>query len=180
MSLAKLARCIPDPCGPRILERADLYLARRVFRLPDSPGGSRLPLLARTQLLAIAAVTDIAINARDGLVSAKDIAVRLDLPRRYLEPLLQALTRNGILATKRGGKGGYRLARSPLLISVADILHALSEAGIEVFGDDLASSPETQIVIAALRPATQVFSEALQRLTIDAMVRYAEGNSPTG
>ena len=65
----------PQPVDPRllaVLSRAALAVARRVFRLPDSPGGSRLPLLARTQLLAIAAVTDIAINARDGLVLAKD------------------------------------------------------------------------------------------------------------
>ena len=49
--------------------------------------------LSRRSLLAIAAVTDIALHARPQPVSAKALAARHKLPARHLEPVLQALVR---------------------------------------------------------------------------------------
>jgi len=48
-------------------------------------------LLPRKNILAIAAVIDIALNAGDGPVSGKEVAARHHLPPRHLEPVLQAL-----------------------------------------------------------------------------------------
>ena len=56
-----------------------------------------MPLLPRKSVLAIAAVTDIALNARNYPVAAKALASRHRLPPRHLEPVLQALVREGIL-----------------------------------------------------------------------------------
>ena len=39
--------------------------------------------------------------------------------------MLKLLSRSGLVASCRGAKGGYRLARLPALISVADIIDAL-------------------------------------------------------
>ena len=41
----------------------------------------------------------------------KQLAERLRCSRRYLEPDLQALSQAGILESRRGAHGGYRLAR---------------------------------------------------------------------
>ena len=70
-----------------------------------------MSLLPRKSALAIAAVTDVALNARMGALSGKALAKSLHLPSRHLEPLLQALTREGILKAVRGPHGGYVLAR---------------------------------------------------------------------
>jgi hypothetical protein len=61
-----------------------------------------MPLMSRKGLLAIAAVIDVAINARARPVSAKALAARYRLPPRHLEPILQALVRDGILKGIRG------------------------------------------------------------------------------
>ena len=47
-----------------------------------------MPFLARKGLLAIAAVIDIALNARERPVAAKALATRLRLPPRHLEPII--------------------------------------------------------------------------------------------
>lgn len=83
------------------------------------PGGDR-----RFQL-AVAAVLDIALHGGGGPVQSKDIAGRLDLPRRHLEPIMQQLVRAGLLKGVRGPRGGYRLARERRRISLADVLLAL-------------------------------------------------------
>ena len=83
-----------------------------------------MSLLPRKSALAIAAVTDVALNARMGALSGKALAKSLHLPSRHLEPLLQALTREGILKAVRGPHGGYVLAREQRRITAADILRA--------------------------------------------------------
>src|SRR5450759_1473584 len=85
-----------------------------------------MPLVSRKGILAIAAVIDVAINARSRPVSAKALAARHRLPSRHLEPVLQALVREGILRGVRGPHGGYELAREHRRISAADILRAAS------------------------------------------------------
>ena len=59
-----------------------------------------MPLVSRKGILAITAVIDVAINARSRPVSAKALAARHKLPPRHLEPVLQALVRDGILRGK--------------------------------------------------------------------------------
>ena len=61
-----------------------------------------MPLLPRKGILAIAAVIDIALNARGRPVAAKALAGRHQLPPRHLEPVLQALVREGILKAYAG------------------------------------------------------------------------------
>ena len=87
-----------------------------------------MPLMSRKGILAIAAVIDVAINARSRPVSAKALAARHKLPPRHLEPVLQALVREGILRGVRGPHGGYELEREYRRISAADILRAASTA----------------------------------------------------
>ena len=94
-----------------------------------------MSLLPRKGLLAIAAVVDVALNARERPVSARKLAARHNLPPRHLEPVLQALVHEGIFNGVRGPRGGYELARERKRISVADILRA---AGTVEDEDDVA------------------------------------------
>jgi Rrf2 family protein len=93
-----------------------------------------MPLLPRKGTLAIAAVIDIAVNARGQPVAAKVLAERHRLAPRHLEPLLQVLVRHGILKGIRGPRGGYELAREQQRITVDDILRAASNAEDEING----------------------------------------------
>src|SRR2546428_12745332 len=85
-----------------------------------------MPLLPRKGVLAVTAVIDIAVNARGRPVAAKSLAARHRLPPRHLEPVLQALVRDGILKGIRGPHGGYELGRERNRISADDILRAAS------------------------------------------------------
>ncbi|MEK7701329.1 MAG: Rrf2 family transcriptional regulator [candidate division NC10 bacterium] len=82
---------------------------------------------------AILAVLDLALRRGNGLVPIQDIAARQAIPQRYLEQVLLALRRAGVLASRRGSAGGYHLTRPPAQISVGDVLRAVegSEAPFE-------------------------------------------------
>ena len=70
-------------------------------------------------------MTDIAVNTEQGgLVSLKDIAEREHLSEKYLEQIVGALVREGLLKSVRGARGGYSLTAEPEKITVEQILRA--------------------------------------------------------
>ncbi len=134
-----------------------------------------MPLLPRKGILAIAAVIDIALNARGRPVAAKALASRHSLPPRHLEPVLQALVRHGILKGIRGPRGGYELARERRRITADDILRAAGTAD-EIDGADIVESMLlNKVVIPALGQAEHAFSNALARINVEDLAHNAEG-----
>jgi Rrf2 family iron-sulfur cluster assembly transcriptional regulator len=130
-------------------------------------------LLPRKGILAIGAVLDIALHARGRPVAAKALATRHRLPPRHLEPVLQALVREGILKGVRGPRGGYELAREQRRITADDILRA----AISIEDSEPPASASTlinQVVAPALAQAENAFSSALARITVDDLARSAE------
>ncbi|MER3406797.1 MAG: Rrf2 family transcriptional regulator, partial [Chloroflexota bacterium] len=69
-----------------------------------------MPLLSSTAAYALRTVLFIAERG-DRPASGKEIAGSLKLPRNYLSKTLHRLTREGILTSRRGPGGGFRLAR---------------------------------------------------------------------
>ena len=76
---------------------------------------------------AMVALTDIALQPKDALVTLGDIAKRQDISLPYLEQLFVKLRRAGLVESVRGPGGGYRLARQPSDVRVSDILSAVDE-----------------------------------------------------
>ncbi len=74
---------------------------------------------------AIKAVLDLALHHREGLIPIQEIAARQGIPQRYLEQVLLALKRAGLLSSKRGAAGGYHLTRPPQDITVGAVLRAV-------------------------------------------------------
>jgi Rrf2 family protein len=133
-----------------------------------------MPLVSRKGILAIAAVIDVAVNARTRPVSAKVLASRHKLPPRHLEPVLQALVRDGILKGIRGPHGGYALGRERRRISAEQILRAAASAEDENEPALPASPLINSVVRPALAEAERGFAAALAGITIDDMARRAE------
>ena len=73
----------------------------------------------------IIAAVDLALHHADQPVCAKSIAKRQSIPSRFLEQVLHAMKKAGVVTSQRGAQGGYVLSRKPSDVSVADILDAL-------------------------------------------------------
>ncbi|MFN8781682.1 MAG: Rrf2 family transcriptional regulator, partial [Pseudanabaena sp.] len=55
----------------------------------------------------------------------RQIATQQNIPDRYLEQLLAALKRQGLVKSQRGAKGGYILSRAPWEISLLEIIRGI-------------------------------------------------------
>ena len=61
----------------------------------------------------------------EAVLSTPDLAETTELPGPMVGKILKALTRAGLLASKRGAQGGYSLIREPAQISLAEMIVAL-------------------------------------------------------
>lgn len=62
---------------------------------------------------------------RDVSAQVRDIAGRQRIPVRFLEQIFQDLKRAGLVESKRGPRGGFRLARSPDDVRLGDVIRAI-------------------------------------------------------
>jgi Rrf2 family protein len=73
----------------------------------------------------VQAVFDIAFHNEGRAAQIKEIAERQSIPPRFLEQIFQDLKRAGLVASRRGPRGGYQLAKAPADIRLGDIVRAL-------------------------------------------------------
>jgi Rrf2 family protein len=77
----------------------------------------------------------LTLTAADGQPLKTDqLASAQRLPVRFLENILTELRRAGLVTSQRGRHAGYRLARAPEEIAVADVIRALEGPLAEVHG----------------------------------------------
>lgn len=71
---------------------------------------------------AIRLMLDIAEHSDGGNVSIKDVAKRQDISLKYLEQIVNMLSKSGYLKSQRGSLGGYKMTRPPEEYTIGDIL----------------------------------------------------------
>jgi Rrf2 family transcriptional regulator, iron-sulfur cluster assembly transcription factor len=80
---------------------------------------------------AIRALAFLARSPREGGAPGMVIAREEGLPAPVLGKVLQELVRKGLLESRRGPGGGFRLARKPQLITLRDVVAAID--GLDQF-----------------------------------------------
>jgi Rrf2 family protein len=74
---------------------------------------------------AVRAMVELAASAGDKPVKAERLATAQDIPLNFLENILGELRHAGLVRSHRGAEGGFRLAKDPAEISVADVIRAV-------------------------------------------------------
>ncbi|GBR35486.1 Rrf2 family transcriptional regulator [Neoasaia chiangmaiensis NBRC 101099] len=125
-------------------------------------------------MVAVIIMVDVAFHAgRSGLVSGADIAERAGLARRGIEPLLQALSRSGLLESVRGPRGGYRLGRPQRDIALDEIVRAVATDDATA-GDGPSGALFDRVIEPCWRMLDNGICEQLKALNLEEMVRRAE------
>ena len=122
----------------------------------------------------------LAVLPAGAALAGDALAEFLGVPGPYLAKQMQALSRAGIVSSKRGAAGGYRLSRLPETISLWDITAAIdgSEPGfrcteVRRSGPCGASPAECSgpcTIAAAFRDAESVYRQALSTVPLTRLV----------
>jgi Rrf2 family protein len=84
---------------------------------------------------AVRATIELAAAGEGATVKGERLADAQQIPLHFLENILGDLKQAGLVATRRGPEGGYRLAKSPAEVSVADVIRAVEGPLASVRGD---------------------------------------------
>jgi Rrf2 family transcriptional regulator, iron-sulfur cluster assembly transcription factor len=147
-------------------------------------------IFSRTCEYAIRAMTRVA-DEPEKLMPAEEIAEAEEVPLPVLSKILQELVRKGLLESRRGPGGGFRLSRRAELITLRDIVAVVDGldhfmdcvAGLKVCSED-APCPlhntwkgmRTQI-LSALETTTLVQMSEAVRMKNDLVLRQARSRS---
>jgi Rrf2 family protein len=82
---------------------------------------------------ALRALIELAGRSDGTAVSAEEIGRRQEIPHGFLQAILADLRRAGILVSQRGQSGGWRMARDPGQVSVADVIRAVDGPLVSVY-----------------------------------------------
>ena len=83
---------------------------------------------------ALRALIEITVRGGGPAVSAEELGRRQEIPHGFLQAILADLRRAGIVISQRGQSGGWRLARDPATVSVADVIRAVDGPLVSVYG----------------------------------------------
>jgi len=67
-------------------------------------------------------------NFGSGVSKISDIAESKSIPRKFLEQILIILKQSGYVKSKKGALGGYKLAKTPEEINLAEIIRLMDGA----------------------------------------------------
>ena len=113
---------------------------------------------------ALRALIEMAAREDGKAVSAEELGRAQEIPHGFLQAILADLRKAGILVSQRGQSGGWRFARDPQDVSVADVIRAVDGPLVSVYGlrpeavdyDDRAGVLQ-HVWIAARRSLRDVF-----------------------
>lgn len=74
---------------------------------------------------ALRLMVDLAYNADGNFIPIKEISQRQDISDKYLEQIINRLSKAGLLDSARGAQGGYKLAKAPEAYTVGEILRVV-------------------------------------------------------
>jgi Rrf2 family protein len=60
-----------------------------------------------------------------GRALTRDVGTATGVPEGYLRKVFQQLSRSGLVDSRKGAHGGFRLARDPALISLKDVVESI-------------------------------------------------------
>jgi Rrf2 family protein len=126
-------------------------------------------------MLATLIMLDVAFHAgRTSAVSAADIADRAGLARRGIEPLLQTLSRSGLLESIRGPRGGYRLGRPRRDITLEEVVRTAQAEDAGGSDDGPSGDLQTGVVEKLWGELDEEVATRLKKITLEDLIRRAE------
>ncbi len=81
--------------------------------------------LSKTRDYGIVLMAHLAACGEHETQNAREVAARTQLPLPMVSKILKSLSRQGLLESHRGSKGGYALSRRPEEVSAAEMITAL-------------------------------------------------------
>ena len=128
---------------------------------------------------ALRALVDLALNYKKGMRQIQDIVREEAIPEKFLEQILVVLKNAGFIQSKRGIGGGYFLSKSPVEISLGEVIRFVDGplAPLECASTDHGDCPKEKIcgIRSVMLDVTNATAEILDRVTLADVCNRTKG-----
>lgn len=90
-----------------------------------------MKMLSKTSLYALKSILYLAEEQRNNFISILQISESLDIPFFYLTKIFQLLSKNGLVESQKGAKGGVRIIKDIDSITIGEVIFAIEQYSIE-------------------------------------------------
>lgn len=121
---------------------------------------------------ALRALIEIAVHPEGKAVSAEELGRAQEIPHGFLQAILADMRRSGIVVSQRGQAGGWKFARKPEEISVADVIRAVDGPLVSVYGlrpESVSYSGSAEVLQLVWIAARSSLREVFEHVTIAAL-----------
>ncbi len=141
-----------------------------------------MELIRRNTGYGLRALLYMAANSEHASFTAEDLAAAADSSADFMHKIMQALRDAGIVESKRGRSGGFRLAKEPREINLLEVVNAL-QGPLRVNRCVIGLKVCERSPRCPLRPTwmsiQQTLEEGLRGTTLADLVAVARCNSDT-
>jgi len=110
-------------------------------------------------------------------VRIRKIADEHGIPSRFLVQILLQLKGAGYVSSTRGASGGYQLIKSPLSVTLGEVMAVIEGQDAEVSSVTSVKSPTARVLMDAWRQIAKVEHDALHSITFGDMVKRVKRQS---
>lgn len=129
---------------------------------------------------ALRALLVLGLNAGQSVMRIEAISRQQNIPKRFLEQILNDLKTGGFVQSRRGVQGGYRLARDPGQITLAEVVRHVEGALAPVscvsgrFYEKCTCPDESRCAIrSAMKELHEAVVRIAERITIEDLCQRA-------
>lgn len=122
---------------------------------------------------ALRALLVLGLNYDQSVVRIQTISEQQNIPKRFLEQILNDLKSAGVVQSRRGVAGGYRLARRPEEITLAVVIRHIEGAlapvscASEWFYEKCSCPDESRCAIrSVMKEVREAIVKILERMTV--------------
>ena len=124
----------------------------------------------------------LALNYNESVVRIQTISEQQKIPKRFLEQILNDLKSAGLVESRRGVAGGYRLARQPEEIPLSAVVRHIEGALAPVscvserFYEKCSCPDESRCAIrSVMKEVREAVVKIMERLTVADLCERARG-----
>lgn len=128
--------------------------------------------LSKKSEYACLALIDLTKNYGQDPVKIIDISTRNNIPKKYLEQILLLLKGSGYAKSIRGAEGGYKLAKHPSQITLAEIIRLIDGAlapveSVSTYFYDHTPIEQNEKLIGVFKEIGNYISNKLENITFE-------------
>lgn len=121
---------------------------------------------AKTEYACIAMIELAARYEAGQPARLREIVEAQRIPQPFLVQIMSQLKAAGLVVSTRGATGGYRLAKAPDRISLADVFHVVEGGGDQADSNLQKPSPATEALCGVWSQICQARSKILEEVTL--------------